>query len=98
LEAFEASSQGVDVGNDPLAYVEEAERLMRKQVRENRDRIDNDALSIHLLCRILIARSKYAEAKRILNPCLQNVARVFGPSHLLTKDLLNLDAQISPYI
>jgi len=94
-EAFQASAQKSDVGNDPLFhYLEEAERLMREQVLENRDDMVIHIPNTFLLCRILIAQRKFAEAKQILSPCLQKAQRIFGSSNDYYRKLFELDAHI----
>jgi len=85
--------------NDPsYAYIEKAEQLMRNQIREHCHDIDIYVPDVNLLCRILMYQKKYTEANQILSPCLEKAQRVFGPSHPLTQGLLQLDANIRPYI
>jgi len=47
-----------------------------------------------LLCSILIAQSKYAEARKTLSPCLDKARRVLGPTHSYTKGMQDLDIHI----
>jgi len=83
----------MNAGNDPPHhYLEEAERLMRDH--ENCDDIQAYASNTPLLCGILIAQRKYAEAEQILSPCLQKAQRILGPSHRLTKFLLDTGEEI----
>mmetsp|Transcript_468 Transcript_468/g.605 ORF Transcript_468/g.605 Transcript_468/m.605 type:complete len:88 (-) Transcript_468:1714-1977(-) len=75
-------------GNDPPhAYLEEAERLTRDQIRTNCHFIDAYVRNAELLCEILRSQSKFAEAKRILSPFLKEAQQVRGPSHHLRKKI-----------
>jgi len=74
--------------------LEEAERLMREELRDNNINHVVYMNNTRLLCSILMTQEKFAEAKQIISPCLQKMQRVFGPSHHFTKDLLSLDSEI----
>jgi len=96
FKAFMAfSSQNSDVGNvPPYHYLEEAERLIRDQLRKNDDNFMFHVQNTELLCQIFMYQKKYTEAKNILSPCLQKLQRVYGLSHPITRRLFLIDMQI----
>jgi len=91
LDAFKES---LAYDNPLYSYIDEAERLIREESRENRDHLHTYRSNIGLLCNVLIAQGKYEEAKQIHSPHLEETQRIFGPLSPATKETLRLQEYI----